>query len=292
MRSLFGITAFVGLVVIALASCSDDADPAKPVSEEFSFNLSVKDTAGAPVADLEVGAWTFLSLGWPGPTVAVAGSSSGLAAAATTTINYVLARESTVDFDIFDLKGGLVSKLFSAQRQPSGVYTLAWSASEQIPNGVYQYRVTARDTLTGAVLFQDTEYAVLSRTEPKNHVIGYTGVNGSFTTRNELLFPGHFDLPTMSATNAQGSEIATFEVIDTVRITVVDTVNMVGLTADHFVGSGRNDVTLVWKSPVPVQSIGVVSHLRSTDPPHEGPSKSDGGPLTWSLRQNYPNPFW
>jgi hypothetical protein len=120
-------------------------------------------------------------------------------------------------------------------------------------------------------------------------VVGYTDVDGSFATEDRALFPGHLNLPPMPAVDVTGQEIGTFDVLDSVQITVVDTAGMVGVTVNRVVGEGVNSIQILWKSPAPLQALQpTVSGARDGES-HRQP---DAPPFVWTLRQNYPNPIW
>jgi hypothetical protein len=247
----------------------------------------VTDTAGNPVDSLEVSVWSFLSIGWPGPTLQEAGTTSRAARNASTIINYVVESAVSVTVDFLDLNNKVVDSVGPLDAGTPGVYTITWVVPPGLPNGVYRYRMRAVDS-TG-VLFEDTKYCVLSRQERANRVVGYTNAHGSFATENEVLFPGHLNLPPMPVVDVTGQEIGTFDVLDSVQITVVDTTHIVGVTVNRVVGEGVNSIDILWKSPASLQALWpAVSGARDGES-HRPP---DLPPFVWTLRQNYPNPIW
>jgi hypothetical protein len=93
----------------------------------------------------------------------------------------------------------------------------------------------------------------------------------------------------MPVVDVTGQEIGTFDVLDSVQITVVDTTHIVGVTVNRVVGEGVNSIDILWKSPASLQALWpAVSGARDGES-HRPP---DLPPFVWTLRQNYPNPIW
>jgi hypothetical protein len=67
----------------------------------------------------------------------------------STVISFAVPKESYVTLKVFDCLGSEVKTLYEGIREP-GEYNITWFASNS-PSGVYFYRLTAKDSHTGAV---------------------------------------------------------------------------------------------------------------------------------------------
>jgi len=275
-------------LAVVLLSCGED-DPARP-TEAFSFDLAVTDTLGNPVSGLEVSVWNRLSIEPAGLLPRRADEAARAASNASTVISFGVETRSSVRVHVYDLNGGIVDSLLRPTETPPGEHKIVWNAASNVPNGVYGYRMQATDS-TGVVLFEDKNYCVLARTERSYGVIGYTDADGSLRSEDARLFPGHMDLPPMTATNAVGQDVGALEVLDSVRVTVVDTTSMLGVSVDCVVGPGGNAIDILWESPVPLQQLPTAAAGVSVAAPLGDPAAPEPLPIQWSLRQNYPNPF-
>ncbi len=65
----------------------------------------------------------------------------------STTVRYYLPNESTVKLSVYDIAGGLISRLVHMETQPAGYHTVEWKGKDEkgraVASGVYFYRLEA-----------------------------------------------------------------------------------------------------------------------------------------------------
>ncbi|UCH82916.1 MAG: hypothetical protein JSW50_10615 [Candidatus Latescibacterota bacterium] len=271
-----------------LCACDTATDPVED-DIGFLFRIEVKDSEGKPVTNLRISGYNELSN--IDPFFSDAEFTSPPEPTATTSIHTVVAVKSQVDVSIYDLNRQLIA-ILSDTVLAAGTHRLIWSPGREPFSGIYECRMTARDTLSGEMIFEDLMYPVKWTADPEVSVYGYTDSEGIYQTANELMFPNVLEnVPTLIQTNAIAEELGTFAFEDTVVLTITDTALDDTMRIRRVVRPGRNVFAIVWDpgSPAPA------TH-RADEPPYPAKAVSvdsdiDPPDLEWSLRQNYPNPF-
>jgi hypothetical protein len=203
-------------------------------------------------------------------------------------MGFDLAAPARITFAVLDMNNRPVASVADQTIQNPGSYLFAWSLQQNLPTRVFKCRLIARDTTSGAVLFADSNYAVLWQRDATLAVIGLTSASGTFESRDSLLFPNVLTLPPLVMTSAAGpTPLGEFSVRDTVMLVLTDTVSQRSQSYHTVIVHGANTISLIWAPSAPL-----------TRTPGDGVSRSDllalAAPrnvVTWRLWQNYPNPF-
>lgn len=212
-------------------------------------------------------------------------------ARASSTITFALAYQASVTLSVFDMRDSLVSTIVD-DRLEAGHYSANWAIQVQRPTSVFKYILVARATMSGAILFRDSLFAVLQQPDADVSILGWTSRDGSVSTNDERLFPNTLDLPPLIRTGSGGPDsIGVFAIQDTVTIIVSDTVTHRQMEFNRVVNKGvTNFIQLVWN---PASALRGSLDKHAVEKRHEGVTKSglQTPPFDWALRQNYPNPF-
>jgi len=211
---------------------------------------------------------------------------------AVTTLNF----DSPVSFAgsmvISDLEGTVVSKLLDGSAHRTGSYAVSWIVPDGTPNGVYRCVFVGKDSSGQRTLFADSILIALEQGDPQTSVVGWTGANGEFETRDRLLVPGILGLPPIPMTTAEGHDpVGTFMYSDTVAVTLTDTSTQQSMTVRRSVADQPNTISVIWNPGAPgAPPFGSRDRLSRI-----GSSLRDSiietTPTAWKLYQNYPNPF-
>ena len=256
--------------------------------QSFSLKISVKDPRGNPVAGLRVSMVNDLAMSagsgkrGPGPPARPL---------STTSLGFEAPKVFRGTLGILSIKGNRVVDLLAGTLLPAGAFRVNWTPDAVLTNGVYVCRFSAADTGTGSVLFRDSNYVVLHDIDPALCVIGWTNGSGEYETGDPALFPNLIPLPPIPLTDASGpTVIGTFRYLDSVTVTVVDTLNHIGLAKRTAITNGTNAMDVLWVPSTIYNAIGdvrITAQLLGPSPI----SDSVVVPTQWKLRQNYPNPF-
>lgn len=286
MRSI--ITIIACLLTAWLIGCESATGP-KDGNKEFLFRVEVSDADGKPVPNLRISGYNELTGIDPFFNKTHSLALEKPSPAAVTSIPFVVAEKSQINFSAFDMNDDLIDVL-TDQILREGPYTVAWSTGREPPPGIYRCQVTARDTLTGESIFEDSIYAVNWQVDPEIGVYGFTNSVGVFETANDLLFPNVLDnLPVLTHTDETGETVGTFRFEDTVVITLTDTATHDTMRLQRVVKTGKNTFSVVWapgsqsisNSTCASSPVQIPARPRDVDPPV----------FEWRLGQNYPNPY-
>jgi hypothetical protein len=271
-------------ILLNVMSCGPD--PAGPVNGDRSFGLTVnaKDAGGHGVPGLRVSVFYR-----PGPGLAkLARSATDAKALASSTITFDALFPAHATLSLHELDGRLVQTLMDQQILNTGSYSYYLSIGGLTGTRVYICRLVVSDTATSTEVGRDSVSITLWQSDAAQSVMGYTGTDGSFTTRDTLAFPHLLSLPPQIQTNDSPTSIGTFTFPDSMEIVLTDTSTMKSVGVVRQIVAGPNAVTLSWGPP----SMSVAP-VPSTPSRMVVPTVSKGvrSPIAWKLYQNYPNPF-
>jgi hypothetical protein len=278
------------LLVAASLSCHNNSvGPSDENQGGFSLTISVVNAGGNPVGGLVISEWNELS-GFP-----VRSNSGGKARLQKTTavssITFDVASPAHIDLSAYECDNQLVAPLAVIENAVVGMHVAHLALQLNAGTRVLKCRLVATTTSTGALLFEDSIYAVLWQYDYTLSRIGVTSATGKFQTRDSLLFPNVLSLPPLVETDATGPTLlGTFTISDSVAIVLDDTLTHQSQIFYRTVGKASNDLHLTW-DPQP----GSLPPLR---PAGGTMLKTEGFTFTtsvrsqgWKLYQNYPNPF-
>jgi hypothetical protein len=80
-------------------------------------------------------------------------------------------------------------------------------------------------------------------------IVGSTAPDGSFETRNSLVFPGLFTLPDIVMASAAGDSLGLFRYTDTVTVVLSDLAAHTRVSYDRVLLNGPNVYKLLWNPP-------------------------------------------
>jgi hypothetical protein len=237
MKHIFRFSVLV-LFSLLLLSCDGDGENLDS-GIPLSFSISVEDTFGNPVSDYEVSVWNNFS------------TSGGGANRPLTTFGFSVEQESNISIKTYDLDNNLVNTLHDEVRAP-GNYGIdftstTYDSGEPIRGGcvVLRYEMTAIDSETREILFEDAEFMCRFEMHLGNS-IGLLDSDGLFGTDNKLYFPHLYNLPEMRGTDEDGNNTGNFTLPDEVVITIYDSENDIYQTYERVVEQGENNFDLVW----------------------------------------------
>jgi hypothetical protein len=277
-------------MLIAIA-CGDSSVNGPPKDDRFLFHLDVVDGNGDPRPGLSVSVWNELSL----PHFTGTDDEQGSALSGPsfmTTVTCLTPVACHVNLTIFDLENNPVDILLN-ENVYAGEWPVTWNGpSEPITNGVYKCVYSAYDDDTEVLIYRDSIWMVLWQQDPAASIIGYNDAEGSFETRDSLLFPNTFELPEIPLTiEFDWTVVDTFTVLDDVCITLTDTLTGNRQEFIYRVTKGRNFIELEW-APSSADSSANGNVNTESDKPNLMPSDPQPPPPDeFELRQNYPNPF-
>ncbi len=279
--------AVVFLTAGSISCRSDSAGPGTDNGQSFLLKISVNNASGTPVSGLRISAWNLIA---PAP------QSKGLSKAAqpntplaSSILPFGVGSLAKITLGVYELDGRLVASLATDRISVPGRYKTTLSIVESVPTRVFKCRLIAQDTGTGAILFRDSIYAVLWQPDATQSILGWTGPDGGFETRDTLMFPNLLALPPLGQTDATGTHVGYFTLSDSVVITITDTVTHGSQQVRSAVKKGVNTIVVVW-NPASPSIIPDARPVSSAQPPR-GVVTVAGPGAVWALDQNYPNPF-
>ncbi|MCK4655457.1 MAG: hypothetical protein KAT85_00445, partial [candidate division Zixibacteria bacterium] len=212
------ITLLIFAIMLFAIACEDGSVNGPPEDDRFLFHLDAVDENGGPRPGLSISVWNELSL----PHFAGTDEAQGSALSGThfaTTVTYLTPVACHVNLAIFDLENKLVDILLN-DTVYAGEWPVTWNGpAEPISNGVYKCVYSAYDDDAEVLLYRDSIWMVLWRQDPVASVIGYNDSDGSFETRDSLLFPNIFELPKIPQTGQDDwTVIDSFTLLDDVYI--------------------------------------------------------------------------
>jgi hypothetical protein len=130
-------------------------------------------------------------------------------------------------------------------------YIAFGSDCADLPGGTRAFRCEflATDVVSGDTLFSTEILALLHRPGELGAAVGMTGADGTFETRERLLFPHLFELPSVVRTGPDGPEpLGETIITDAVAIALVDSIggHPVMAVFERIVSDDMNDFTLIW----------------------------------------------
>jgi len=273
------------LAALWLSGCDSSTEPKETVPG-FLFRVEVTDSAGKPMQNLRLSGYNEITGIDPARLLA---ANTRPAPSAVATAMFAVAETTHVTFEVLDLNRRLVDRLIDRVLKP-GLYTTIWNTGPETANGIYEFSVAARDTLTGTIIFENAVYSMKWNVDPEMSVYGYTKADGVYETANQLLFPNTLrERPTLIHTGLIGDSLGIIEFEETVMLTVADTATGDWMRLREPVRPGRNIYSIEWtpgansgsKTPdTPRPPAGSDTH-RDIDPPE----------LIWKLLYPFPNPF-
>jgi hypothetical protein len=193
---------------------------------------------------------------------------------ASTTLKFDVKQTCDLTYVVNDMAGTTLDTIVNTLTEP-GQYTAYWDAGDY-RDGVYVLLLTAKDSSSGTVLFSDTKLAVLygGQASGINVAWGYTDSAGQFSTSDSLLFPSALSLSQpLVEMDYSGIETGTFEFLDTVFISLADTIALKVQNTVVVLEAGANEFTLTWD---PAKSPQASPDFRS-DPVSKGSQPSTAG---------------
>jgi len=246
---ILGVLLLLMTIVLAVSCGDDDETTIGPAGIPFSLGLTVTDTSGNAVPNLEIKGRILLDTSTLAPKVA---AGKTMAALLAPVFKYDVNADSRVTYVVYDMAGQVVDTLVDAVTV-SGRHSALWNAAD-INDGVYTCEMRATAVGSGALLFSDRVYAAYLPELLTNtlHTWGYTDSEGQFSTSDSALFPGIFSLPTgMTSTDVFGIELGAFTFLDTIIIELTDTLIPVKQEYRIMIKPGLNEVSLTWNPPPP-----------------------------------------
>lgn len=273
--------------VILFSSCKDDSTSPK-LDEGFSVKITVKNSSGIPVSGLRISSWNHLSL----PPLGINKSSSETyeLQKSSSTIVFAVPVRSYINLILYEADRTPLDTIVNEQKE-AGLYSCTWSINAQKPTRVYKHRMTAKDT-SGVYLFTDSSYALLWQPDAEVSILGWTQQNGTFETKDKLLFPNSLNLPPLIHTSENGPEpLRTFSIRDTVTIVLTDTATHRQMTfVENIRKDGENNIQLVWNPTLAKEWLPKehsIEYKQTIIRSRQSSIKN----FDWKLYQNYPNPF-
>lgn len=272
------------LAVIALAGLSVSCSNGDPVSSagpsEFSFRVAAVDSDGEPVPGLRVCVWSRVqergssagySVGkWPSDILGTASRCEvgsrlfpdvfewGLSQnypnpfSSTTRIVYNTAAPCRAKITLYEADRSRFSQLLDSELDGGATAYIAFGSDcADLTGGTRGFRCEflATDAVSGDTLFSTEILALLHRPGELRAAVGMTGADGTFETRDRLLFPHLFELPPVVRTGPD-SPLPLGETIitDAVAIALADSVggHPVMAVFERIVSDDMNDFTLIW----------------------------------------------
>jgi hypothetical protein len=180
---------------------------------EFAVTIEVKDTAGNPVEGLRVGLLNDMHF-LPG--------SQGAAKAAVA-MQFMVAQEARVRYDIRDIEGNEIAVLVDGTLM-AGSHRIMWngrnSQDEYQPSGRYTAHMVAWQLGTDVLLFEDSTDMLMSLLDTSRVPQGYTDRLGRLILKDRKLFPHLYDRPAMEATDENGQIMGKIVLTPTMMISL------------------------------------------------------------------------
>jgi hypothetical protein len=248
MKTTKSLMALTGVII--LFACQNKSNPAGP-RDEFYVRISVKNANGTPVSGLRVSAWNKLAFGRRTVQKADFPMTPKMA---STTIGFEIKSICQATLSVFDLNAHFARNLVDGTLAAGSHWVLFNNTDAQghpLRSGVYKCRLTIKDTLTHATLFQDSVYAVLWQPEAEVSVLGFTAATGIYETQDSLWFPNLFKLPPLVATSeSDPTPLGTFSISDTVTFVLTEMATRKQQTFERAVKKGPNEFEIIWNPSV------------------------------------------
>ena len=269
---LIALLALVGPVL--LTGCSDDDDATTP--ENFRFTLTVVDTSGDPVPDVNL-------IILPDLPYYQDGKTGGSRAA----VHIPFETEDIYDVDLVieDLEGAAVMT-WSEENVSAGSHAWIWNGRDDgddpVHSGVYFARIVLRDTSSAEVVFDQREGMLMARMDFDDETMGTTGDNGQIVLTDPRFFPHELAAEDQIARDENGDALGAIEFNGQMRFYLGRT----GEGSLYHVRQvqGLRNLELVWDPSGKSRAI-------EASVPVNRPHQDRVPPLVNRLRPPNPNPF-
>jgi len=276
------------MCVFSLIACKGDSTgPSKETPKPFSLKILVLTPEGTPRSGLRISLLNQVLFSPSSKSGGFNKITHTVSPLATSTLRFEVPVVCKVDLTAFEMDGSVAANYLTDYTAVIGSHVANFSINGAIGSRVYKLRLTARDMSSGAILFMDSIYAALVQQDASLSLLGSTGLDGSFETRDTLRFPNLLSLPPLILTDATSETQGTFSFRDTVTVMLTDTVsNTTEMFAVPVMKAAQLD-TLVWTHGLP-RTLEVAG---SAEGPSRRVSRINKTVFMWRLDQNYPNPF-
>ncbi|MDI6766195.1 MAG: T9SS type A sorting domain-containing protein [Bacteroidota bacterium] len=296
MKSIFiGIT-----LIIFNLSCKDDHGTGTE-NNDFYLKVTVKDINNHLISGLRVSGWNRIT----GDTYSMKQTRKNQTLSnitAFTTIEFDAPIEFKGSLTVFDLKNNQIAVLFDKELFDPGCLEVEWPA-ENLPSGVYRIQFTAINPINDSLLYRQYIYASLDHRQVDRNVLGFTSNNGDFISREKILFPVLFNLPSINRRDEFNNDLGTFTYSDSIVIILTDTIKHQQQIYKRKIINGPNDFSLIWQPtiecrPFPDTFLQTTNQFdtvklryKLTKPDSIILPPPEPLPTKFWLYQNYPNPF-
>ena len=285
------------ITVLALLGCGNNGTGSYN-GENYSFNLSVKNSSGDPIPNTEFKVRYII------PNI----DEGILQSRATTTILVDIMQESFNSLFIYDLEGEVIDTLlygaFDASNHPITYSCCSGDTSYKAGVKVYKYVLRATSTASDYLLFTDTKYMVMIIGALDYNQLSSAGVtdeNGNFESSNKLWFPTLYSLPAIGSRDIIANDLGDFSLSELVSdsIEILVELDESIYSHKHHLIDGLNAIEMVITDPVSSSSTNPSSSQAPTimrnanfilATPNSNSNRSEP-PLSFFMSQNFPNPF-
>lgn len=234
------------LVGVIVVSCNDDSEmPTTPADDDsFSVRLSVSGPDSLELTNLRVSCWNKLSM-WPPMPQPPGTRQNGSTALAVAVTSFAFVLDQTCDYEltIRDLDGNEIEVVSSEGL--AGYHSIDWSVQD-LHSGAYPYTLVAISAETGDTVLNETKYAYHYGIDPADNVIGYLDSSGVFQTTERSRFSNLYGVPELPFTDETAAEVGVFNVLDTVRFVLEDTVSGDVMWFDSLVVDSQQAFSVAW----------------------------------------------
>jgi len=267
---------------ILLVSCIFEPD-----KENFSFKLSVKDSAGNPVEGLNVSLMNKIGPGidkWDGSN-----------SRASTAIRALVNQDSKLEIKIKNINNNTVCNLYS-EDVDSGSYTIIWHGKDNdendLPSGLYYCQMRAEQD--GDTFYKEKHSMYLQSTS-SSHKNGTTDESGVFQTTNKKPFINLFKTDSLRIVDMDGYEQEKEAFSDTTIICLYQGSSSQFIQMEYVkVKDKENEFEITWDPENRVKEVQVQNNLNLHEP-LSGQIRDSPGDIIPSedakLVGSYPNPF-
>lgn len=244
------------------------------------------DPDGAPVEGLEARLHVFL------PPGVIRFADKAVAG-----INFSVPEISMVNLTVYDMDGNVVRTLVQGT-MPAGFHEVRLANDDEGNPlmGTHLYRCEMVANVDSVEKFRKETFLTLytGYDMDQHPVLGVTDDEGKISFGKRTEFPYLYNPGPQTAIDEDGRPMGTFEFIDKVEITLMDSVLNLSSNYEVSIGQGHNAVKLVWDPTLKSKSHELVDRAA------EGVGVIGSGPvsvpddkdvLVYSLGPGYPNPF-
>jgi len=174
----------------------------------------------------------------------------------TSGIVYSTAAECRAKITLYEADRSVFSQLLDSELDGGACGYIAFGSDcTDLPGGTRAFRCEflAMNAVSGDTLFSREILALLHRPGDLGAAVGMTGADGTFETRERLLFPHLFELSSVVRTGPDSPEpLGETIITDAIAIALVDSIGGHPVTAvyERIVSDDTNDFTLIWNPDV------------------------------------------